>query len=170
VLFLIKSYFVFFVGTMADNESGKAAKYRYKIIPNLRLSGALEFPFFAALEYYFDHEAETFEELDDELYSVIGECAQSLWFNDYKEVELWVNAYGLAKAMRESECSFDDLLSEFQAQGDAYSFAHDETIYVRLLATIIRTNGLVSVAEIDEKEAVEELEAGMTELAIPESD
>lgn len=157
---------------MTDNEAAPNFKYKYKINRlELRLSGALEFRLFDAIEYYFDHEAETFEELNDELPSVIGTCAQSLWFEDYKEVEQWVSAYGLAKAMRESEISFDNVLRRFQKEGDSYSMAHDEQIYVQLLETIIRVNDLVSVVEIDEnirkeKEAdAEELAASLEKLS-----
>ena len=159
---------------MSDNESDTKYKFRYQINPlHIRLNDD-DLSLCSALENYFEyHKAETSDELEDDLYNAIGECAQSLWFEDYKEVEKWVNAYGLAKAMRamrESGFSFDDLLSGFEKEGDEYSFAHDETIYVRLLATIITERDLVSVVEIEENEEVEGLEAGMTELAIPESD
>jgi hypothetical protein len=89
-----------------------------------------------------DYLYETEHELDDAAFDDIQHVAQRFWHEDWKEVELWVNEYGLVQAMREAKsCGFIDSYAKFlkdcDAQGDRFSRAHDEKFYVLLLSTIM---------------------------------
>ncbi len=71
--------------------------------PELENLGSFPLDMLGSLKKYFEwHEAETSEELEEELFDNICHHAQTLWFDDSREVEKWVSNYGLVKAMRQT--------------------------------------------------------------------
>jgi hypothetical protein len=136
-------------------EISPDAKYQWSVVvpDHLRFSGRFSCDLLEMVQSHFWDKACTEDELLDCQYEKAFELAKTLRFDNFDLLCKWVSDYGMVKVMYEARDrvgSYDDLINAFEEER---WIAHDEQLYVPLMATII--DNFLEIVEFDYKKEKE---------------